>query len=36
VFWTLEGKGWGIQPLEDIKASSFVFEFVGHIQHRNG
>jgi len=28
---TTFGKGWGIQTMEDLATSSFVFEFVGEI-----
>ncbi len=31
VFMTTFGKGWGIQTMEDLTTSSFVFEFVGEI-----
>lgn len=31
VFWTDNGKGWGIRTLEPISAGSFVCEYVGEI-----
>ena len=31
VFWTPEGKGWGIKTLEQLPCGTFVFEFVGEI-----
>jgi SET domain-containing protein len=35
VFWTSEGKGWGIRTLEDLPAGAFVFEYVGEILTNN-
>lgn len=31
VFWTREGKGWGIQTLEDLPKGAFLFEYVGEV-----
>jgi len=31
VFWTEEGKGWGIRTKETLPPGAFVFEFVGEI-----
>jgi SET domain-containing protein len=31
VFWTVEGKGWGIRSVEELLAGAFVFEFIGEI-----
>lgn len=31
VFWTPQGKGWGIRTLEDLPPGAFVFEYVGEI-----
>jgi SET domain-containing protein len=31
VFWTIEGKGWGIRPIEELLAGAFVFKFIGEI-----
>lgn len=31
VFWTTEGKGWGVRTLEDLPKGSFVCEYVGEI-----
>jgi hypothetical protein len=31
VFWTPEGKGWGIKTLEQLLYGAFVFEFVEEI-----
>ncbi|KAK7301818.1 hypothetical protein RJT34_12694 [Clitoria ternatea] len=31
VFWTPEGKGWGIQTLEDLPKGAFVCEYVGEV-----
>jgi SET domain-containing protein len=31
VFWTSNGKGWGIRASEAIPIGSFVFEFIGEI-----
>ncbi len=35
MFWTSEGKGWGIRTLEDLPAGAFVFEYVGEILTNN-
>lgn len=31
VFWTPEGKGWGLRTLEDLPKGAFVCEYVGEI-----
>jgi SET domain-containing protein len=31
VFWTVEGKGWGLRTLEDLPAGAFVCEYAGEI-----
>ncbi|XP_050381863.1 histone-lysine N-methyltransferase SUVR4 [Argentina anserina] len=31
VFWTTQGKGWGLRTLEDLEKGSFVCEYVGEI-----
>jgi SET domain-containing protein len=31
VFWTVEGKGWGIRPKEKLPQGAFVFEFIGEV-----
>ncbi|XP_062144103.1 histone-lysine N-methyltransferase SUVR4 isoform X3 [Alnus glutinosa] len=31
VFWTLEGKGWGLRTLEDLPKGSFVCEYIGEV-----
>uniref|UniRef100_A0A803LA99 SET domain-containing protein n=1 Tax=Chenopodium quinoa TaxID=63459 RepID=A0A803LA99_CHEQI len=31
VFWTAEGKGWGLRTLEDLPKGTFVCEYVGEI-----
>lgn len=31
VFWTREGKGWGLRTLEEIPKGAFVCEYVGEI-----
>ncbi|KAK7305339.1 hypothetical protein VNO77_43244 [Canavalia gladiata] len=31
VFWTPEGKGWGIRTLEDLPKGAFVCEYVGEV-----
>jgi hypothetical protein len=31
VFWTPDGKGWGLQCLDDLPPGSFVCEYVGEI-----
>ena len=35
VFWTPEGKGWGVRTLEVIEKGSFVCEYVGEILTNN-
>ena len=31
VYWTKEGKGWGLRTLEDLPPGTFVCEYVGEI-----
>ncbi|KAL2900273.1 putative inactive histone-lysine N-methyltransferase SUVR2 [Bienertia sinuspersici] len=31
VFWTPEGKGWGLRTLEDLPKGAFVCEYIGEI-----
>ncbi|KAL6953133.1 hypothetical protein U1Q18_048288 [Sarracenia purpurea var. burkii] len=31
VFFTKEGKGWGVRPLQDLPKGSFVCEYVGEV-----
>lgn len=31
VFWTADGKGWGLRTLEDLPKGTFVCEYVGEI-----
>ncbi|GMI84626.1 SET DOMAIN PROTEIN 31 [Hibiscus trionum] len=31
VFWTREGKGWGVKTLQDLPKGTFVCEYVGEI-----
>ncbi|CAM6036893.1 unnamed protein product [Sphagnum compactum] len=31
VFWTVEGKGWGLRTLQDLPAGAFVCEYAGEI-----
>ena len=31
MFWTPEGKGWGLRTLEDLRKGSFVCEYIGEI-----
>ncbi|CAM6009643.1 unnamed protein product [Sphagnum balticum] len=31
VFWTVEGKGWGLRTLDDLPAGAFVCEYAGEI-----
>lgn len=31
MFWTGEGKGWGLRTLEDLPKGSFVCEYVGEV-----
>ncbi|KAI0513633.1 hypothetical protein KFK09_009662 [Dendrobium nobile] len=31
VFWTVEGKGWGLRTLEELPMGAFICEYVGEI-----
>lgn len=31
MFWTLEGKGWGLRTLEDLPKGTFVCEYIGEV-----
>ena len=31
VFWTNDGKGWGLRTLEDLPKGTFVCEYVGEV-----